>query len=202
MKVHGHSLTSVINREALELPTKRNLKLQLVNSTSSEPRPPPLWIRVITPCCVQCYWVANELSGSTELGADCHPIESHGRCQGLGRMMAIFKNLPTWDHWEKKKGRHPVLEVYYFSYKLICMWAFRAPLTTFSAVADGKVIGTGGNGWRAKIMQEVNSSYGFLTVYVEQSGVQGLRLLSMVWEIFHRYSCCFDGRIRRKEDYT
>ena len=33
---------SIINREALELHTKRNLKLQLVNSTSSEPRLPPL----------------------------------------------------------------------------------------------------------------------------------------------------------------
>ena len=33
MKVHEHSSTSVINREALELHTKRNLKLQLVNST-------------------------------------------------------------------------------------------------------------------------------------------------------------------------
>ena len=36
MKVHEHSSTSVINREALELHTKRNLKLQLVNSTSTE----------------------------------------------------------------------------------------------------------------------------------------------------------------------
>ena len=41
-KVQEHSSTSVINREVLELHTKRNLKLQLVNSTSSEPRPPPL----------------------------------------------------------------------------------------------------------------------------------------------------------------
>ena len=55
MKVHEHSSTSVINWEALELQTKRNLKLQLVNSTSSEPRPPPFWIRVITPCCGQWY---------------------------------------------------------------------------------------------------------------------------------------------------
>ena len=36
MKVHEHSSTSVINREALELHTKRNLKLQLVNSTFTE----------------------------------------------------------------------------------------------------------------------------------------------------------------------
>ena len=33
MKVHEHSSTSVINREALELHTKRNLKLQLVRPT-------------------------------------------------------------------------------------------------------------------------------------------------------------------------
>ena len=39
---HRFISTSVINREVLELHTKRNLKLQLVNSTSSEPRPPPL----------------------------------------------------------------------------------------------------------------------------------------------------------------
>ena len=39
MKVHEHSSTSVINREVLELHTKINLKLQLLNSTSSEPRP-------------------------------------------------------------------------------------------------------------------------------------------------------------------
>ena len=42
MKVREHSLTSVIYREALELHTKRNLKLKLVNSTSSELGPPPL----------------------------------------------------------------------------------------------------------------------------------------------------------------
>ena len=41
MKGHKHSSTSVINREALEIHTKRNLKLQLVNSNSSEPWPPP-----------------------------------------------------------------------------------------------------------------------------------------------------------------
>ena len=41
-EIHEHSSTFIINREALELHTKRNLKLQLVNSTSSEPRPPPL----------------------------------------------------------------------------------------------------------------------------------------------------------------
>ena len=44
MLVHGHSSTSVINREALELHTKRNLKLQLVNSTSCESWPPPFLI--------------------------------------------------------------------------------------------------------------------------------------------------------------
>ena len=87
MKVHEQSSTSVINREALELHTKRNLKLQLVNSTSSEPRPPPL---SSLPAVVSVI--------STELGADCHPIEKHGRCQGLGRMMAICENLPSWDH--------------------------------------------------------------------------------------------------------
>ena len=106
MKVHEHSSTSVIHREALELHTRRNLKLQLVNSASSEPRPPPLWIRVIIPAVVSVI--------STELGADCHPIEKHGHCQGLGRMMAICKNLPSWGHWEKKEGQHPILEVYYF----------------------------------------------------------------------------------------
>ena len=42
MKVHEHCSTSVINREALELHTKRDLKLQLVNSTSSEPRLPAI----------------------------------------------------------------------------------------------------------------------------------------------------------------
>ena len=43
--------------------------------------------------------VVHEIS--TELGAEsdfCHPIEKHGRCQGLGKMMAICKNLPSRDH--------------------------------------------------------------------------------------------------------
>ena len=44
MKVHEHSSTSVINREALELHTKRNLKLQLVNGTCTEAGQPPSWI--------------------------------------------------------------------------------------------------------------------------------------------------------------
>ena len=133
MKVHKHSSTSVINREALELHTKRNLKLQLVNSTFSEPRPPPLWIRVITPCCGQCYWVAKELSGAWE------------RHRARGRKWSLPPNWKTWPQpvafrgwagwWqytkisphgitERKRSSWSVL----FSYKLICMWAFRAPL--------------------------------------------------------------------------
>ena len=44
MLVHGHSSTYVIYREALELHTRRNLKLQLVNSTSSESWPRPFLI--------------------------------------------------------------------------------------------------------------------------------------------------------------
>ena len=90
MKVHEHSSTSVINREALELHTKRNLKLQLVNSTSFEFGSSPPSVTSV---------ISTELGvGCTELGADCHPIEKHGRCQGLGRMMTICKNLPSWDH--------------------------------------------------------------------------------------------------------
>ena len=99
MKVHEHiSSTSVINREALELHTKRNLKLQLVNSTSSEPRPPRHFESGSSPPAVVSV-ISTELgAGCTELGADCHPIEKHGRCQGLGRMMTICKNLHSWDH--------------------------------------------------------------------------------------------------------
>ena len=44
VKVHEHSSTSALYREALELQTKRNLKLQLVNGTSSESGPLPLRI--------------------------------------------------------------------------------------------------------------------------------------------------------------
>ena len=113
MKVHEHSSTSVINREALQLHTKRNLKLQLVNSTSSEPdrrhfesgSSPPAVVSVIS----------TELgTGSTELGADCHPIEKHGRCQGLDRGMAMCKKSPLMGSLREKEGQHPVLEVYYF----------------------------------------------------------------------------------------
>ena len=133
MKVHKHSSTSVINREALELHTKRNLKLQLVNSTSSEPRPPPLWIRVITPCCGQCYWVAKELSGAWD------------RHRARGRKWSLPPNWKTWPQpvasrgwagwWQYAKiSPHGIIErkrsswSVLFSYKLICMWAFRAPL--------------------------------------------------------------------------
>ena len=55
-----------------------------------------------------------------ELGAGCdlcHPIEKNGRCQGLGRMMAICKSLPSMAlmrSLREKEGQHPVLEVYYF----------------------------------------------------------------------------------------
>ena len=137
MKVHEHSSTSDINREALELHTKRNLKLQLVNSTSSEPRPPPLWIRVITPCCGQCYWVAKELSGAWD------------KHRARGRKWSLPPNWKTWPQpvaargwagwWQYAKiSPHGITERKrraascswsgLLSYKLICMWALRGPL--------------------------------------------------------------------------
>ena len=119
MKVHKHSSTSVINREVVELHTKRNLKLQLVNSTSSEPRPLPSWIRVITPCCGQCYWVAKERSGAWD------------RHRARGRTWFLPPNWKTWpqpvasragqDDGNMQKSplmgslrEKEVLEVYYF----------------------------------------------------------------------------------------
>ena len=129
MKVHEHSSTSAINREVLELHTKRNLKLQLVNSTSSEPRPPPLWIRVINPCC------GHELSGAWD------------RHRARGRKWSLPPNWKTWlqpvaargwaGWWQyAKNSPHGITKrkrraascswSVLLSYKLICMWAFRA----------------------------------------------------------------------------
>ena len=137
MKVHEHSSTSVINREALELHIKWNLKLKSVNSTSSEPRPPPLWIRVITPCYGQCYWVAKELSGAWDKHRD------------RGKKWSLPPNWKTWgwaEWWQYAKiSPHGITErkrraascswSVLLSYKLICMWAFRA---SFKNVPRGR----------------------------------------------------------------
>ena len=150
MKVHEHSSTSVRNREALELHTKRNLKLQLVNSTSSEPRPPPLWI---TPCCGQCYWVAKELSGAWD------------KHRARGRKWSLPPNWKTWPQpvaargwaglWQyakisphgitgRKRRAASCSWSVLLSYKLIWMWAFRAPLK--NVPRSDKEICRGGRG--------------------------------------------------------
>ena len=61
--------------------------------------------------------ISTELgAGSTELGADCHPIEKHGRCQGLGRSEddGNVQKSPLMGSLREKEEQHPVLEVYHF----------------------------------------------------------------------------------------
>ena len=115
MKVHEHSSTSVINREALELHTKRNLKLQLVNSTSSESRPPPFWIRVITPCCSQCFKHRardrmHRSRGRLPPNWKTWPLPGAGQDDDDDNM----QKYPLIGSLREKEGQHPVLEVYYF----------------------------------------------------------------------------------------
>ena len=126
MKVHEHSSTSVINREALELQTKRNLKLQLVNSTSSEPRPPPFWIRVITPCCDQCY--KHRARGSKHRARGRLPPNWKTWPPGAGQDDDNMQKSPPHGITERKRRAASCSWSVLLSYKLIYMWAFRAPL--------------------------------------------------------------------------
>ena len=104
MKVHKHSSTSVINREALELRTKRSLKLQLVNSTSSEPRPPTSPPAVVSV-------ISTELGEtSTELGADCHPIKKTWPLPGAGQDDDNMQKSPLMGSLREKEGRILVLK--------------------------------------------------------------------------------------------
>ena len=108
-----------------------------MSSTSSEPRPTPLWIWVITPCCGQCYLVAKELRGAWD------------KHRARGRKWSLPPNWKTWPKpvaargwagwWQYAKiSPHGITErtrraascswSVLLSYQLICMWAFRAPL--------------------------------------------------------------------------
>ena len=59
--------------------------------------------------------ISTELgAGSTELGADCHPIEKTWSLPGAGQDDGNMQNSPLMGSLREKEGQHPVLGVYYF----------------------------------------------------------------------------------------
>ena len=88
----------------------------------------PVWYKCLCNCQREfvCKAIQSMMHCSERRGQEvgCHSIESeliaieeHGCYQGLGRLVAIHKVLPSWDHREKG-GQHPILEVYYFHISL------------------------------------------------------------------------------------
>ena len=67
-------------------------------------------------------------------------IGEHDCYQGLGRLMAICKILPSWDHWEKRRTASYSWSVL-LSYKLIRMWGLSSPLKSILFLNPIKCIG-------------------------------------------------------------
>ena len=134
-----------------------------MSSTSSEPRPTPLWIWVINPCCGQCYWVAKELRGAWD------------KHRARGRKWSLPPNWKTWPQpvaargwagWRQyaKISPHGITERtrraascswnILLSYELICMWAFEK-CAPGAGISDKKMC-RGGRGL-CKIVQKVGA---------------------------------------------
>ena len=135
-----------------------------MSSTSSKPRPTPLWIWVINPCCGQCYWVAKELIRGA--------WDKH---RARGRKWSLPPNWKTWPQpvaargwagwWQYAKiSPHGITErtrraascswSLLLSYELICMWAFKK-CAPGAGISDKKMC-RGGRGL-CKIVQKVGA---------------------------------------------